>query len=91
MAGFESWGPVATPGVMAGSESTGPVAASASMAGFDRREGATGIPAALKYPPAVSRLTPVAASIRRNVQPSLPRARTSCFFSSLKTLLIRRA
>src|SRR4029450_13100837 len=36
--------------------------------------------------PAVSRRTPVAASIRRSVQPNCPRAMTWCFFASLKML-----
>jgi hypothetical protein len=46
------------------------------------------IPAFRKYTPAVSRRIPVAAWIRRNDQPSFPRAITCCFFNSLKTLAI---
>jgi len=45
------------------------------------------IPASFRYALAVSRRTPVASSIRRSVQPSLPSATTSCFFSFLKTFL----
>ena len=48
----------------------------------------TGIPAAFKYALAVSRRTPVAASMRRRDQPSRPSARTCCCVCSLKTLLM---
>jgi hypothetical protein len=62
-----------------------------SMAGFGGH-GPTGprtaIPAALRYALAVSRLTPVASSIRRRLHPSRPRACTCCCFSVLKTLPI---
>ena len=43
------------------------------------------MPAALIYPPAVSRRTPVSFSMRRSDQPSRPSAITCCRFSSLKT------
>ena len=45
------------------------------------------MPAALKYPPAVSRRMPVAFSICRRDQPNWPSAMTCFFFSSFKTLL----
>ena len=45
------------------------------------------MPAAFRYPAAVSRRTPVAFSIRRSAQPSWPSAMTCFFFSSFKTLL----
>jgi len=45
------------------------------------------MPAALKYPAAVSRRMPVAFSICRSDQPSWPNAMTCFFFSSFKTLL----
>jgi len=45
------------------------------------------IPAARKYPPAVSRRMPVAFSICRRDQPNWPSAMTCFFFSSFKTLL----
>src|SRR6266513_4175645 len=64
------------------------------MAGFGgwphRPAGRTASPAALRYAPAVSRRTPVAAWMRRRVQPSCPRAMTCCFFVSLKRLAMRR-
>ena len=64
-----------------------------SLAGFDGglrpqpRGGRTGMPAAFRYPAAVSRRTPVACSMRRTGQPSWPSAMTCFRFSSLKTLL----
>ena len=63
-----------------------------SMAGFARVRpqppgGRSAIPAAFRYPLAVSRRTPVVCSIRRSDQPSRPNAITCCFVSSLKTLL----
>ena len=45
------------------------------------------MPAARKYPPAVSRRMPVAFSICRSDQPSWPSPTTCFFFSSFKTLL----
>src|SRR5271165_5250093 len=48
--------------------------------------GRTAIPAAFRYAPAVSRRTWVACWMRRSDQPSRPRAKTCCFFSSFKTL-----
>ena len=64
-----------------------------SVAGFEpalrpQPGGRTAIPAAFKYPAAVSRRTPVAPWIRRSVHPSRPKAITCCFFSSFKTLAI---
>src|SRR5215471_7929195 len=64
-----------------------------SLAGFagSRRPhapgGRTGIPAALKYPPTVSRRMWTAFSMRRSDQPSRPSAITCSLFASLKTLL----
>ena len=83
----------------AGSEETpeagfpAPKSVITSMAGFEpalrsQPGGRTGIPAAFKYPAAVSRRTPVAPWMRRSVHPSRPKAITCCFFSSLKTLAI---
>jgi hypothetical protein len=45
------------------------------------------MPAAFKYPAAVSRRTPVLRWMRRSDHPNRPKAMTCCFFSSLKTLL----
>ena len=62
-----------------------------SMAGFAVRfqPGArTWMPAALRYALAVSRRTPVACSMRRKDQPSLPKAIICCRLSSLNTLLM---
>jgi hypothetical protein len=54
---------------------------------WPHRPGArTEIPAAFRFPAAVSRRTPISFSMRRKVQPSWPKA-MPCFFSSLKTLL----
>src|SRR5258705_1666672 len=81
--------------VLAGFAASDPVVT--SLAGFagGRRPhppgGRTAIPAAFRYAPAVSRRTPVACSMRRSVQPSFPSAITCCFFSSFKTLLMRRS
>jgi hypothetical protein len=78
--------------VMAGFAASNPVVT--SLAGFagGRRLHAPGgripIPAVFRYAPAVSRRTPVYCSMRRNGNPSRPRAITCCFFASLKTLLI---
>src|SRR3954447_12182917 len=47
----------------------------------------TGMPAARRYPPMVSRRMCTAASMRLRDHPSRPSAMTCCFFSSLKTLL----
>jgi len=62
------------------------------MAGFAARPqppgGRTLIPAAFTYPPAVSRRTPVACSIRRKDHPSRPKAMICCRLSSLNTLLM---
>ena len=49
--------------------------------------GRKAIPAAFRYPAAVSRRTPVVRWIRRSDQPKRPKAMTCCFFSSFKTLL----
>ncbi len=62
-----------------------------SLAGFGSHRpqplgGRTAIPAAFRYAPAVSRRIPVACWMRRSDQPSRPRAKTCCFFSSFKTL-----
>jgi hypothetical protein len=62
-----------------------------SLAGFGSHRpqplgGRTAIPAAFRYAPAVSRRTWVACWMRRSDQPSRPRAKTCCFFSSFKTL-----
>src|ERR1035437_5894758 len=62
-----------------------------SLAGFGLHlpkplGGRTAIPAAFRYAPAVSRRIPVACWMRRSDQPSRPRAKTCCFFSSFKTL-----
>ena len=46
------------------------------------------IPSALRYVLAVSRRTPVAASIRRRLHPSRPSVSTCCCLSSVKTLPI---
>jgi hypothetical protein len=48
----------------------------------------TGIPAARRYPPIVTRWTPVASAMRLSVQPRRPSARTSCCLSWSKTLLM---
>ena len=48
----------------------------------------TGIPAARRYSPAVTRCTPVARPIRVSVQPSRPSASTCCCLSCSKTLPI---
>jgi hypothetical protein len=79
--------PVVTSLPLAGFAASGPVVT--SLAGFETVIGAfrrpqppgepTGIPAAFKYPAAVSRRTPVASSIRRSAQPSWPSAMT-CFY-----------
>jgi hypothetical protein len=64
-----------------------------SMAGFVVRTqpGArTWMPAAFRYPLAVSRRTPVACSMRRKDQPSRPKAIICCRLSSLNTLLMPR-
>src|SRR6185503_14517976 len=60
------------------------------MAGFARPQpgGRTWRPAALRYVLAVSRRTPVACSMRRKDQPSLPKAIICCRLSSLNTLLM---
>src|SRR6516162_5786072 len=47
----------------------------------------TGIPAALRYAPMVSRRMCTARSIRRSDHPRRPKAITCCLFSSFKTLL----
>ncbi len=62
-----------------------------SLAGFGSHRpqplgGRTAIPAAFRYALAVSRRTWVACWMRRSDQPSRPRAKTCCFFSSFKTL-----
>src|SRR5208282_461252 len=62
-----------------------------SLAGFGLHRpqplgGRTAIAAAFRYAPAVSRRIPVACWMRRSDQPSRPRAKTCCFFSSFKTL-----
>src|ERR1019366_5516697 len=62
-----------------------------SLAGFDSHRpqplgGRTAIPAAFKWALAVSRRILVACWMRRSDQPSRPRAKTCCFFSSFKTL-----
>ena len=62
-----------------------------SLAGFAARRpqppgGRTAIPAAFRYWLAVSRRMRVACWICRSGQPSRPRAKTCCFFSSFKTL-----
>src|ERR1700722_16193961 len=62
-----------------------------SLAGFGSHRpqplgGRPAIPAAFRYAPAVSRRIPVACWMRRSDQPSRPRAKTCCFFSSFKTL-----
>src|SRR5260370_18068923 len=62
-----------------------------SMAGFavdGHPVGRKVMPAARKYPLAVSRRTPVSCWIRRRDQPSFPKAITCCFLSSFKTLAI---
>lgn len=67
------------------------VSTSLGLAAFGARRprgGRVAIPAAFKYELAVSRRTPVAASMRRSVHPSRPSAKICCRFSSLKTLLI---
>jgi len=80
-----------------GSGSTGmagfaaPESVITSLAGFGSHRpqplgGRTAIPAAFRYAPAVSRRTWVACWMRRSDQPSRPRAKTCCFFSSFKTL-----
>ncbi len=62
-----------------------------SLAGFGSCRpqplgGRTAIPAAFRYALAVSRRILVACWMRRSDQPSRPRAKTCCFFSSFKTL-----
>src|SRR5258707_3242700 len=62
-----------------------------SLAGFGPHRpqplgGRTAIPAAFRYAPAVSRRTWVACWMRLSDQPSRPRAKICCFFSSFKTL-----
>ena len=61
-----------------------------SMAGFALTQPGwrTLIPAPLRYTLAVSRRTPVACSMRRKDQPSLPKAIICCRLSSLNTLLM---
>src|SRR5665213_3953185 len=92
--GFGSPEPVVTSFQLAGFDAAGSVVT--SLAGFESAGGLrrpqppgfpTGMPAAFKYPAAVSRRTPVAFSIRRSAQPSWPSAMTCFFFSSFKTLL----
>ncbi len=70
-----------------------PKSVDTSLAGFGaggrrRRGRRTGIPAAFRYALAVSRRTPVAASMRRSGQPSRPNARTCCCLSSPKMLVM---
>jgi len=52
--------------------------------------GRTAIPAAFRYWLAVSRRMRVTCWMRRSGHPSRPRAKTCCFFSSFKTLLMPR-
>ena len=89
MAGFATLGRLsARLSPLVGSESV-----VTSMAGFAVRTqpGArTWMPAAFKYPLAVSRRTPVACSMRRKDQPSRPKAIICCRLSSLNTLLMPR-
>jgi hypothetical protein len=64
-----------------------------SMAGFagpwpQRPDGPIEIPAALRYPLAVSRRTPVVAWMRLRLHPRRPSTSTCCCLSSLKTLPI---
>ena len=89
MAGFATLGRLsARSSPLVGSESV-----VTSMAGFAVRTqpGArTWMPAAFRYPLAVSRRTPVACSMRRKDQPSRPKAIICCRLSSLNTLLMPR-
>src|SRR5215212_7878310 len=89
MAGFATFGLLsARSSPLVGSES-----AVTSMAGFAVRThpGArTWMPAAFRYPLAVSRRTPMACSMRRKDQPSRPKAIICCRLSSLNTLLMPR-
>src|ERR1700688_4343202 len=82
--------PVVTAPALAGFADSGPVVTSLAGFAFLRPQppGARmEMPAAFRYPAAVSRRTPVANSIRRSAQPSWPSAMTCFFFSSFKTLL----
>jgi len=88
VAGFASWESVITWPVVAG---VAPAAADAGQGGQlearpPRRR--TGIPAACKYRPAVSRRTCSSRSIRRSDQPSRPSVSICSRFSSPKTLAI---
>jgi hypothetical protein len=63
-----------------------------SLAGFAAARphapaGRTGMPAALRYAPIVSRRMCTARSMRRSDHPRRPKAITCCLFSSFKTLL----
>src|SRR5580693_9872991 len=87
---FGSTEPVVTSPALAGFAGSRPVVT--SLAGFvflrPQPPGARmEMPAAFRYPAAVSRRTPVASSIRRSAQPSWPSAMICFFFSSFKTLL----
>ena len=90
--GLES---VDTPSLLAGFGAPESVDTPSAVAGFGGsatcRGARTATPAARRYPPAVSRRTPVASSIFLSDHPSRPRARTCCLFSSLKTLAIPAA
>src|SRR5437660_4296500 len=85
---------VDTSPVVAGFGGSGSVDTPAVVAGFGGHTTGrpprprTPIPAAFRYALAVSLRTAVSCSIRRSDQPSRPSARTCCFLSSLKTLLI---
>jgi len=89
--GFES---VDTTSAVAGFASPESVDTPSVVAGFGGHTlglppaGRTTTPAARRYPPAVSRRTPVSASIRRSDHPSRPSATTCCLLSSLKTFAI---
>ena len=77
------------PGVQAGRRAAkvgGHLTGRIWLGGRRRRGRRTGIPAAFRYTLAVSRRTPVAASMRRSGQPSRPNARTCCCLSSPKML-----
>src|ERR1017187_115965 len=78
-------------GITAMAGSAAPESVITSLAGFGARRpqplgGRTAIPAAFRWELAVSRRILVACWMRRSDQPSRPRAKTCCFFSSFKTL-----
>ena len=95
IAGFGGSESVDTGVEMAGFDGSESVDTTAGeIAGFDvaslgRPRPRTGMPAAFRYPPIVSRRMPVACWMRESVQPKRPSARICCCLVSSKTLLMR--